>query len=254
MNEETKTTTGEITIFSNEEFGQVRTTTDENGEVLVCLYDVCKALGLTSAKVAQRLEKDVLSKHPLSTKGGNQTGWFVNEDGFYDVVLESRKPNAKKFRKWVTSEVLPAIRKTGMYAKEGVADPMEGLRQMTTTFTEYVRSQQMVNQVLLEALQTLREDVVARRASFPKAMPERASFDKPMFIVEVSIIPAGVRCVTDFLSRQSLGYTLRGDLHTSYCVLLIESPVDVALIDDLKTTIRNFTRSPKWAKIKTIQI
>jgi len=254
MNEETKTTTGEITIFSNEEFGQVRTTTDENGEVLVCLYDVCKALGLTSAKVAQRLEKDVLSKHPLSTKGGNQMGWFVNEDGFYDVVLESRKPNAKKFRKWVTSEVLPAIRKTGMYAKGGVVDTAEGLRQMTTTFTEYVHSQQLVNQLLLETLQALREDISGRHSPLILQAPEHEAYNKPMFIVRVSIVPAGVRCVTNFLSQRSLGYTVCGGLRGSCQVLLIDSPVDSELVEDLKAIIRDFTSSPKWAKIKIMRI
>ena len=254
MNEEKKNLTGGITIFSNEEFGQVRTTTGENGEVLVCLYDVCKALGMTSAKVAQRLEKDVLSKHPLSTKGGNQTGWFVNEDGFYDVVLESRKPNAKKFRKLVTSEVLPAIRKTGMYAKEGLADPVGDLRQMTATFTEYVRSQQMVNQVLLETLQVLREDVTAKRQSYVRTLPETRNYDKPMFVVEVSIVPAGVRCVTSYLASPSLGYSLRYPLCGGLQVLVVDGPIEAAVVEGLKEAIQSFTRTPKWAKIRTIQI
>lgn len=252
MNEEIKNTTGEITIFSNEEFGKVRTTTDESGEVLVCLYDVCKVLGLTSAKVAQRLDKDVLSKHPLSTKGGNQMGWFVNEDGFYDVVLESRKPNARKFRKWVTSEVLPAIRKTGMYAKEGAADPAESLRQVANTLAELMRSQQLVNRVMLETLQAFREDIGARRLPYTK--PERKAYDKPMFIVEVRIVPAGVRCVTNFLTSQALGYTLRSGLRGSYQELVVDGPVDAAVIDDLKSVIHSFSPVSKWAKVKTIQI
>lgn len=251
MNEEIKKASGEIAIFSNEEFGQVRTTTDENGEVLVCLYDVCKVLGLTSAKVAQRLDKDVLSKHPLSTKGGNQNGWFVNEDGFYDVVLESRKPNAKKFRKWVTSEVLPAIRKTGAYAKNG---EVVSLRQMMGALSEYMRGQQLVNQMMLETLQAMREDITAKRQAYVKAMPEARGYGKPMFVVEVSIVPAGVRCVTDFLASQSLGYTLQYPLNGSLQVLVIDGPVEASLVEDLKSVIRGFTRAPKWAKIKTIQI
>lgn len=111
---------GEIKIFENAQFGQVRTTISASNEPLFCLSDVCKVLDLTSSKVVQRLQKDVLSKHPLSTTGGNQMFSFVNEDGLYDVILDSRKPEAKAFRKWVTSEVLPAIRKTGGYmvAKE----------------------------------------------------------------------------------------------------------------------------------------
>ncbi|WP_229118787.1 phage antirepressor KilAC domain-containing protein [Bacteroides finegoldii] len=87
----------------------------ENNEPLFCLADVCRVLDLIPSKVAQRLDKDVLSKYPLETAGGIQQTNFVDEDGLYDVILDSRKPEAKKFRKWVTSEVLPSIRKHGIY-------------------------------------------------------------------------------------------------------------------------------------------
>ena len=63
----------------------------------------------------ERLEKGVVSTEPLSTRGGTQMANFVNEDGLYDVILDSRKPSARDFRKWVTSEVLPQIRKMGGY-------------------------------------------------------------------------------------------------------------------------------------------
>lgn len=87
----------------------------ESNEPLFCLADVCRVLDLIPSKVAQRLDKDVLSKYPLETAGGIQQTNFVDEDGLYDVILDSRKPEAKKFRKWVTSEVLPSIRKHGIY-------------------------------------------------------------------------------------------------------------------------------------------
>lgn len=104
----------EIQVFNNPQFGEIRTAGTAE-EPLFCLADVCKALELTPSKVAQRLEKDVLSKYPLQTAGGIQELNFVNEVGLYDVILDSRKPEAKAFRKWVTSEVLPSIRKTGQY-------------------------------------------------------------------------------------------------------------------------------------------
>lgn len=85
----------------------------ENGEPLFCLIDVCNMLDLIPSKVSQRLDKDVLSKYPLETAGGIQQTNFINEDGLYDVILDSRKPEAKQFRKWITSEVLPSIRKHG---------------------------------------------------------------------------------------------------------------------------------------------
>ena len=107
--------TNEIRIFESPEFGQIRTVKDEKGEPWFCLRDVCKVLGLKQGDVCQRLAKGLVSTQPLSTKGGTQMANFVNEDGLYDVILDSRKPSARAFRKWVTSEVLPQIRKTGGY-------------------------------------------------------------------------------------------------------------------------------------------
>lgn len=107
--------TNEIQIFESPEFGQIRTVKDEKGEPWFCLRDVCKVLGLKQGDVCQRLAKGLVSTQPLSTRGGTQMANFVNEDGLYDVILDSRKPSARAFRKWVTSEVLPQIRKTGGY-------------------------------------------------------------------------------------------------------------------------------------------
>ena len=103
-----------ITLFENSQFGKVRVAR-LNNEPIFCIADLCKILDLTPSKVSQRLSEDVLSKYPLKTNGGEQLSNFVNEDGLYDVILDSRKPEAKQFRKWVTGEVLTAIRKTGGY-------------------------------------------------------------------------------------------------------------------------------------------
>lgn len=104
----------EVKIFENPAFGEVRTA-GTSDEPLFCLTDVCKAVDLNPSQVARRLDKGVLSKHTLETEGGKQLVNFVNEDGLYDVILDSRKPEAKAFRKWITSEVLPSIRKSGGY-------------------------------------------------------------------------------------------------------------------------------------------
>lgn len=103
-----------ITLFENSQFGKVRVAR-LNNEPIFCIADLCKILDLTPSKVSQRLSEDVLSKYPLKTNGGEQLANFVNEDGLYDVILDSRKPEAKAFRKWITGEVLPEIRKTGGY-------------------------------------------------------------------------------------------------------------------------------------------
>lgn len=105
----------ELTIFSSKEFGQIRTII-VNNEPIFCLGDLCKALELTAKGVKQRLSDEVISNYLIEDSlGRKQNTLFVNEDGLYDVILESRKESARKFRKWVTSDVLPTIRKTGGY-------------------------------------------------------------------------------------------------------------------------------------------
>ena len=105
-----------IQIFSNEQLGEVRIVTDDNNEPMFCLKDVCKVLDLHSSAVMRRLEDGVTTNHPIvDSLGRKQMAVFVNEDGLYDVILDSRKPEAKAFRKWITSEVLPTIRKHGAY-------------------------------------------------------------------------------------------------------------------------------------------
>lgn len=93
----------------------------EDGEPLWVLADVCKSLGdLVHRMVKQRLSDDVCSTYPIpDSMGRPQETTFVNEDGLYDVILDSRKPEAKDFRKWITSQVLPAIRQTGSYSVTG---------------------------------------------------------------------------------------------------------------------------------------
>lgn len=105
----------QVTILSNDLFGQVRVVL-QDGEPLFCLADVCKSLDLHANVVKQRLTDDVCSTYPIVDQlGREQVANFVNEDGLYDVILDSRKPEAKQFRKWITSEVLPSIRKSGGY-------------------------------------------------------------------------------------------------------------------------------------------
>lgn len=100
---------------------------------LFVLSDVCRVLELsTPARVKERLTEGVSSTHTLHTTGGPQQVTVINEDGLYDVILDSRKPQAKRFRKWVTSEVLPSIRKTGGYSipNEGLSPQLQLLINM----------------------------------------------------------------------------------------------------------------------------
>lgn len=90
---------------------------EKNGEPWFVLKDICEVLDVGHvATVRKRLSDDVVSNHPIEDAlGRKQDTAVVNEDGLYDVILESRKPEAKAFRKWITSEVIPSIRKHGAY-------------------------------------------------------------------------------------------------------------------------------------------
>lgn len=102
----------ELKIFENEEFGQVRTVIKKDGPWFVA-SDICLSLGLSNPSVAvSRLDEDERTKFNLGRQGATNC---VNEFGLYTLILASRKPDAKKFKRWITHEVLPSIRKTGGY-------------------------------------------------------------------------------------------------------------------------------------------
>jgi prophage antirepressor-like protein len=111
-----------IQMFTNPSFGSVRTAGTPNNPQF-CLIDLCKALDLSPNVVKQRLSDEVCSTYPIPDRRNRiQPTNFVNEDGLYDVILDSRKPEAKQFRKWITSDVLPTIRKTGGYIHQEEGD------------------------------------------------------------------------------------------------------------------------------------
>jgi anti-repressor protein len=112
-----------IQIFSNPQFGEIRTLADEANEPLFCLADLCAALGISNHRnVKARLDEEDVRLMDTPTNGGLQQITFVTESGMYDVILRSDAEKAKPFRKWVTSEVLPAIRKHGVYATPQTID------------------------------------------------------------------------------------------------------------------------------------
>lgn len=114
----------DLKIFNNEEFGKIRTITNDN-EPWFIANDVCKCLeiGNTSQALA-RLDDDERNTIILNEGIGNPNKSIVNEYGLYNLILASRKKEAKKFKRWITHEVLPAIRKDGGYmvAKENESD------------------------------------------------------------------------------------------------------------------------------------
>lgn len=91
-------------------------TVERDGEPWFVLKDVCEVLGLADvSRTAERLDPDELTRATLVSGGQNREMFIINESGLYNVILRSDKPEAKPFRRWVTSEVLPSIRRTGGY-------------------------------------------------------------------------------------------------------------------------------------------
>lgn len=105
-----------IQIFNNPEFGQVRTVAIDD-EPWFAGKDVAAALGYSNTKdaLARHVDTDDKRGSRITTPSGAQEMTIINESGLYSLILSSKLPNAKKFKRWVTSEVLPAIRKTGGY-------------------------------------------------------------------------------------------------------------------------------------------
>lgn len=126
----------EIQLFTDGEFNMRTAVVD--GEPLFCLVDVCKVLDIQNpSKVAQRLDDDERTKLELGRQGETN---FITESGLYAVILRSDKPNAKSFRRWVTSEVLPSIRKTGNYSAKPMTteEKIKLLAQGNTELAERV--------------------------------------------------------------------------------------------------------------------
>ena len=131
----------DITIF-NHLGNNIRVMTDEQGEPLFVLKDVCDALEIGNpSRVADRLDADDLTlSKVIDNRGVQRETFLVSEAGLYEVIIRSDKPEAKAFRRWVTSEVLPSIRKHGMYAtpatiEEMIANP-DIIIQLATTLKE----------------------------------------------------------------------------------------------------------------------
>lgn len=132
----------DLQIFNSDEFGEVRTVLVEN-EPMFCLTDICKALQLTQpSKVKERLSEKGVRSIPTLTKGGEQKLLYINESNLYKTIFQSRKESAERFTEWVTSEVLPSIRKTGSY---GMPKTTGGQIQLLAQ--SYTELEQKVNDI-----------------------------------------------------------------------------------------------------------
>ena len=149
----------EMKIFENKEFGKVRTVL-KDGESWFVGKDVCECLSIGNSREAlSRLDDDEKGVILTDTLGGKQEIVYINESGLYSLILSSRKPEAKKFKKWVTSEVLPSIRKNGGYIVEKENDTPE--------------------EIMARAL-VVAQDTLKRREERIKSLELKAEQDRPL--------------------------------------------------------------------------
>lgn len=130
----------ELQIFSNSEFGEIRTITKDN-ETYFVGKDVAKALGFTNPRdaIATHVFDEDKGVDTIDTLGGKQSMTVINESGVYALVFGSRLESARRFKHWVTSEVIPSIRKTGSYSKPlTTSEQIRLLAQGNTELTERV--------------------------------------------------------------------------------------------------------------------
>lgn len=143
--------------FESQEFGTIRAMRGEDGEPWFVAKDVCDALGLGRQQDSTRyLDDDERGECLVNTPSGEQRMVTVSEAGLYSLVLKSRKPEAKRFKRWVTHEVLPAIRRHGAYAtprtiEDIIADPRSGMRLLQALADEQDRNRELEAKVAEQA-------------------------------------------------------------------------------------------------------
>lgn len=127
----------EIKVFSNEEFGKVRVLNIDNEPWFVG-RDVAEVLGYSNTRdaISKHVDEEDKGVAKCDTPSGAQQMTIINESGMYSLILSSKLPNAKKFKRWVTSEVLPAIRKTGSYNLPDFNNPAEAARAWAKEYEE----------------------------------------------------------------------------------------------------------------------
>lgn len=149
-----------LQIFKNQEFGEIRTT-EMNNKPYVCLADVCKILDIKNvSQCKERLQQKGICISDTHTNGGMQKLIFINESNLYKVIFQSRKPEAEKFTEWVTSEVLPSIRKTGGYiaGEENMSEDELVLKAMNVLNTKVENLKQKNS--LLEAENNQKDQLI----------------------------------------------------------------------------------------------
>ena len=141
-----------LMTFENAAFGKIRTLTID-GEPWFVAADVCRALEIGNPSMAvERLDDDEKGISTIDTLGGKQRMTIINEPGLYSLVLSSRKPEAKAFKRWITHEVIPAIRKYGGYMTKSLLEQVLENPSLIYEFARRMLAEQQKNERLRQEL------------------------------------------------------------------------------------------------------
>jgi prophage antirepressor-like protein len=182
-------------IFRNVEFGTIRTMSNELGEPMFCAKDVALALGYKKPEnaIVQHVDgDDSLKQGVIDSRGRKQLTTFINESGLYSLILSSKLESAKRFKRWVTGEVLPAIRKQGGYivTKEGESE----------------------KEVMARALEIVKNTLQQRNEEIAKLKPKADYVDEVL---------DSITCVTTTQLAKELGMTAQ-ELNRRLCEMRIQ--------------------------------
>ena len=165
-----------LQVFNNNEFGNIRVL-EINNEPYFILKDVMDILELSNVtELTKRLTPKGLSKTEVLTSGGIQDVWAMNEANFYKCVLRSNKPKAIEFEEWITSEVLPSIRKTGNYSviPTNQLEPMEVLRNFFSVVDEHNTRLSKIENKIEAVAESVAENIISWREDITKRIKEIA--------------------------------------------------------------------------------
>lgn len=177
----------DIQVFKNEQFGEIRTAGTAQ-EPIFCAADICRALGYSNGRkaISDHCDEGDVTKRDTPTSSGVQSMTFVNESGMYSLIFGSKLESAKQFKKWVTSDVLPSIRKHGMYATEATVESM--LNDPENAI------------LMLQAYQKERKERLAAQQQVEK-LEQQAIEDKPKIIYADAVKGSTSSCLIGELAK-----------------------------------------------------
>ena len=212
--------TNEIQVFSNSQFGDIRTIIAEDGEPRFCLVDICRVLGVQVQNTKRRLNVKGVYSINTPTNGGEQSLLFVSEQNLYKVIMRSDKPQAEPFQDWVCGEVLPSIRKTGGYIATKHDDTPEEIMARALVVAQSTLERQQKR--LAEANVTIErqeQQIQEQHRELQAAAPKVSYYDDTLMSTNTltmtqaaNAIGLSVYALTDKLQKAGIIYRQSGQI------------------------------------------